>query len=187
MICAISRYRLKVELLFFGSLVGCFRAMWLGFVHVMHILLHNCKNIEEHTKTSHGVNYESLEKLVQELQQAIAARNVNPVEELAEKVADPASKKLVQAMLRAVRQEYQAEFPLYGNAGVYYYLLIGSQLPVNGRDKPARVSTFTKKAIKGLSFLVDSGNNAITIEEALEWAFVNKFTPYNTGTIINPF
>ena len=71
--------------------------------------------------------------------------------------------------------------------GVYYYLFIGLQLPVNERDRPTRMSTFTKQPIKGLSFLVDSHYIAITIEEALEWAFVNHFSPYNTGALINPF
>jgi len=66
-------------------------------------------------------------------------------------------------------------------------MLIGSQLPINGRDKPAKISTFTKQTIKGMAFVVDNGCTAITMEEALEWAFVNRYTPYNNGTLIIPF
>jgi len=38
-----------------------------------------------------------------------------------------------------------------------------------------------------MAFVVDNGCTAITMEEALEWAFVNRYTPYNNGTLIIPF
>ena len=64
---------------------------------------------------------------------------------------------------------------------------MGSQLPINYKGRPTIVSTFTGEPIKGLAYIVDSGKLAITIEEALEWAFVNRFTPYNNACFINPF
>jgi len=81
----------------------------------------------------------------------------------------------------------EIEFPLYGICGVYYNLLVGTQLPANSKGRPNCISTFTKKPIKGLYYLVDSVSTAITIEEALEWAFVNRYTPFNNGYLINPF
>ncbi len=179
--------RHKVELLFYASFVGFFRAMWLGYVHAMNVLIRNCRNIEEHTGTNHYLNYEPLENLMTDVMASIQAKNVNTVETLAAALPDLETRKLVQAMLRAVKQEYDGEFPVYGVPGVYYCMMVGSQLPVSARDRPARISTFTRKTIKGLSFLIEGANIAITIEEALEWAFVNRFTPYNNGGLINPF
>ncbi len=79
------------------------------------------------------------------------------------------------------------EFPLYGRPGVYDYSVIGSHLPTNANNRCSQISIFTKQTIRGLGFYIDSNVSVIAIEEALEWAFVNRFTPCNTGTLINPF
>eukprot|EP01022_Parablepharisma_sp_SALTPOND_P018648 TRINITY_DN3078_c4_g1_i1.p1 TRINITY_DN3078_c4_g1~~TRINITY_DN3078_c4_g1_i1.p1 ORF type:complete len:595 (-),score=77.13 TRINITY_DN3078_c4_g1_i1:3355-5139(-) len=96
----------KAELLYYGSFLGYFKAMWLGYIHVMHILLLNCKNIEEHTKTKHGINYAPLEKLVNEVLAGIKEKGVNKVEDLVEAMQDLEAKKMVSSMLKAVKEEY---------------------------------------------------------------------------------
>jgi len=45
----------------------------------------------------------------------------------------------------------------------------------------------THQTVKGMSFLLDEKNSAITIEEALEWAFVNRYSSYSNGELINPY
>lgn len=69
---------------------------------------------------------------------------------------------------------------------MYSYSVVGSHLPTNANQRCSQISIFTKQMIKGLGVYIDS-TNMVAIEEALEWAFVNKFTPCNTGTLINPF
>ena len=98
--------RYKADLLFYGSFFGFFRALWLGYTHVINILLQNCRNIEEHTKTTHNINYAPLEKFGREVVAGITTKNLNPVEELAETISDAETKALVKAMLVAVREEY---------------------------------------------------------------------------------
>ncbi len=99
--------RIKSHLLFFGSFVGYFRALWLGFIHIVHILMHNCKNIEDHTKIVHGLDFSPWVKLANQLISKINKKHVNMVEELANDMPDANAKSLTKAMLKAVKEEYQ--------------------------------------------------------------------------------
>ena len=72
----------------------------------MHILLQNCKNVEEHTHINHNINYVPLDSLVQQMVTAITTKGVNPIEELVDAMSEGESKLLVKAMLKAVQEDY---------------------------------------------------------------------------------
>ena len=173
--------------MYYASLIGYFKALWLGFTHVLQIMLMNCENIEKHTKKIFDVDYEKLVTLAYALLVNINEGQQNNILKLIETSADESQKKMISAMMKAIEQDYKEEFPLFGAPGVYSYSIMGSHLPTNANQKCAQVSIFTKQTIRGLAFAIDSGASVISIEEALEWALVNKFTPCNNGTIINPF
>jgi len=106
--CSISNmpHEVKADLLFYGSYIGFFRSLWLGYIHVMQILLLNCQNIESHTKTNHGINYAPLEKLQKDVLEGIREKGVNKLEELVEAMTDKEAQNLVKGMLKAIREEY---------------------------------------------------------------------------------
>jgi len=154
--------------------------------HVTQIMLLNCENIEKHTKKIFAVNYENLNSLNDTLAIEISETTRNNIWKLVENLPENDEKKLSKIFLKTVQEEYEKTFPLYKNSGVYGFSVMGSHLPTNANRRCAQNSIFTKTMIKGLAFFIDN-NNAIAIEEALEWAFVNPWTPCNTGVIMNPF
>lgn len=166
--------------------MGYFRALWLGMTHILHIMLINCENIEKHTKKVLAINYEFFAGLNDALLVSVAESKANNVLQLLASLPDVPEKTLCKEMLGAIREEYKGEFPLYENAGVYSYSVQGSCIATNINKSSPQVSIFTKHIIKGASFPLDE-RSVIAIEEALEWAFVNKWAPSNTGILINPF
>ena len=173
-------------LLYYSCLVGYFKALYLGMTHTVQIMLLNCENIEKHTKKIFDIDYEKMSELVDMFLVSIADSKQNDVWKWAGGLPESKEKALTLAMLKAIQQELSEQFPIFKNPGLYSYSVAGSHLPTNANLRCSQTSIFTKQMIKGLAFSIDSVN-MIAIEEALEWAFVNKWTPCNTGTLINPF
>lgn len=105
-IAELSR-EMKVDLLYYASLIGFFRAMWLGFANVIAVLIKNCHNIEDHNKISHGILLSPLEALGTSLVKSLE-KGENRLEELAEEVKDEETKELVKGMVKAIRSDYNA-------------------------------------------------------------------------------
>ncbi len=95
----------KAVLLYYASLVGYFRAMWLGMTHAIQIMLLNCENIEKHTWKMLDIDYEKLSSLSDTLLVSISESQQNNVLKLAEGIADERHKNLACAMLKAVGQQ----------------------------------------------------------------------------------
>jgi len=173
-------------MLYYANLIGYFRALWLGMIHILHVMLINCENIENHTKKQLDINYDLLAGLNNALLASITENKTNNILQLIENLPDLPEKLLCREMLKAVKEEYKKDFNLYEEPGLYFYSVQGSYLANNIDKKTPQVSIFTKQIIKGASFSIDQ-ENMVTINEALEWAFVNKWAPSNTGALINPF
>jgi hypothetical protein len=63
--------------------------------------------------------------------------------------------------------------------------LVGGNLPANNVNKKASVSIFTRKPIQGAVFSI--GAHALGLDKALMWTMVNLFSPFNDGSLINPY
>jgi len=113
---------MKIKLLYYASFIGFFRAMWLGFVNVIGILIKNCHNIENFNKISHGISLNPLEDLGFKLIKSINEGNVNRLEELVEDMEDVKVKELTKAMLRAIRTNYNSGISFVRNriSSVWY-------------------------------------------------------------------
>ena len=98
-------------LLYYGSLVGYFRALWLGLTHVLQIMLENCRNIEKHTRQILEVDYERLSGLADALLVNIADRYENNIEELLVTAPEGEYKQLAAAFIRAIQDQYKTGTP----------------------------------------------------------------------------
>jgi len=96
----------KAHLLLYGSFIGLFKAMWLGFVHVMRILLIDCKNIESKYTVKLGIDYEQLEKFRDRVSKKIISFQTNMVEDLVESINDKERKTMMQEMFKAIKVMY---------------------------------------------------------------------------------
>eukprot|EP00392_Amoebophrya_sp_AT5.2_P005613 g5622.t1 len=63
-------------------------------------------------------------------------------------------------------------------------VLAGSVLP---SERNAAVSVLSSEVIKGPSFLLEDGQNKVSLKEALLWGRVNACSPLNTGYPVMPF
>lgn len=100
--------RQKAVILYYASLVGYFKALWLGMTHILHITILNCENIEKHTKKMLNINYEVLTGIADALLVNINENKQNNVTKLIEGLPDGDEKKLATAMLKAIELEYEA-------------------------------------------------------------------------------
>ena len=98
----------KVNLLYYGSIIGFFRALWLGFINAILILLKNCSNIENFTKINQGLNLESFEDLAKKVLDGINKTGHNNIIDLIEDIKDPNSKALAKGMIKAIKNEYNS-------------------------------------------------------------------------------
>eukprot|EP00826_Nyctotherus_ovalis_P017242 TRINITY_DN15065_c0_g1_i2.p1 TRINITY_DN15065_c0_g1~~TRINITY_DN15065_c0_g1_i2.p1 ORF type:complete len:411 (+),score=99.54 TRINITY_DN15065_c0_g1_i2:123-1355(+) len=96
----------KAHLLFYGSFIGLFKAMWLGFVHVMKILLINCKNVETHSAVKLGIDYEQLGKFQERVLRKILTFKVNKLESLVDSINDKERQSMMKAMFKAIKDMY---------------------------------------------------------------------------------
>ena len=93
-------------LLYYGSLVGYFRALWLGMTHVLQIILENCRNIEKHTHQILDIDYEQLAGLGDNLLVNIADRFENNIQQLIRNVPAGEYKNICLAFMQAIQQQY---------------------------------------------------------------------------------
>lgn len=69
-------------------------------------MLYNCKNIEDHTKTNHNINYTPLNDLTAQFLKIIEEKNENPIKELINEMPEGDAKRLLKAMMKAIQEEY---------------------------------------------------------------------------------
>ena len=85
---------------------GFFKALWLGFIHLAQVIFNNCKNIEDYTKTNHGIDYMPFQELIEPMLKTIKDKKENPINELVEGMGNQTSKAFAKAMLNAVKNFY---------------------------------------------------------------------------------
>jgi len=64
--------------------------------------------------------------------------------------------------------------------------IAGSLLPT-GRTSGMKTSVLTGQPIKGAAFVLEDESTCVGLQEAIQWASLNRFSPLNTGSRINPF
>ena len=175
----------RVKLLYYGSLIGYFKALWLGMIHVIRGFLENCNTISTSKSKMLNLDYEILFKLADSLTTSINNNGINNITELVNNLPETNEKKICKAMLNAIKEHYGRVFHLYSKPGVYYYLIQGSHMATHSSEK-VKVSIVKKQRINGAEYKLDD-ETLISMEEALEWSFTNKWSPSNTGKLINPF
>ncbi|GFY76960.1 WD repeat-containing protein 17 [Trichonephila inaurata madagascariensis] len=74
------------------------------------------------------------------------------------------------------------EDPPFGDVGVT--IVSGSNLP---RHSDQHRCFLRGTAIRGPVYFLDDLKSAVSLNDALMWAKVNRFSPLKTGAIINPF
>ena len=97
---------IKAEILYYSSLIGVFKSLWLGFIHVTKILLVNCKNIEDHSNVKPGINYDPINELKDKVIKKIEAGNENKIESKVESMTNKEYKALTKAMLKSIKSSY---------------------------------------------------------------------------------
>lgn len=99
---------------------------------------------------------------------------------------EPADREMYEVVLGAIKKHYAGKSDLL-REGNNSYSTVGSTLPVNANLSGVRKSIFSNEVIRGLYFVLEDGSSHMSIEEALEWAEVNRYSPLNNGCRINPF
>ena len=98
----------KVDLLYYSSFIGFFKAMWLGFYHVIIILITNCSNIENFTQVPQGIDLKPFIELGNKVVSGIFFSGKNNLEYLIEEMNDPNAKLLAKGIFKAIRKYYSS-------------------------------------------------------------------------------
>ena len=75
----------------------------------------------------------------------------------------------------------EASSSLFRKPGIYLHMISGAASLGNQKK-----SLFTQMLIKAQPYILEDGKSFCSMEEALEWATVNRFSPLNTGFRMTP-
>ena len=85
-------------------------------------------------------------------------------------------------MLKGVEKYMKSTSKIFDEPGIYIHLIQNTPSIKSGKK-----SLFTRQPVKSQLYTLEDGKTCCSMEEALEWALVNKMSPLRKGQRLIPF
>jgi hypothetical protein len=106
-----------------------------------------------------------------------------PLTEFEIKFSSPHDKASYDLHMQALSKYMSLTSHLFKSPGIYVHIVSGAASLSSNSKK----SYFNQMSIKSQVYILEDGKTACAVEEALEWAACDRFSPLHKGMRINPY
>ena len=168
-----------MRILAFSAFFGVYKAIWFGFGEILNFITEQVLDLSEECglgqllQSVGFLNQEIQSKLQMKVDFNMASQFREPLTDFELKFKNQAEKFCFDTMLAGLRTYMAESSELFSEPGIYVHLLQQA-----GGDKASlKSSLISKLPVKSLAYTLEDSKSVVTMEEALEWAIVNKFSP----------